>query len=173
MTEIPEASIQVLPASEPLPPTQLEPHALPWYMQKLLHFGFKNKTWLHVRCIAQAPTEPWGPQKEFSLLSAKLCSFWLVCGYHLWYLPPWVIPGSFSNSTKYQRPETWPWGQTTSWIAFWNICWPKHPCLAYPWLPWVLESGSSNQDLLLIDFPQFSSCKVGLLSRNSCCPLRE
>ena len=29
MDEFPEASIQVLPASEPLLPTQLEPHALP------------------------------------------------------------------------------------------------------------------------------------------------
>lgn len=57
MTEVPKASIQVLPASEFLLPTQLEPHAFPGYMQAQLHLDLKNKTWLHVRGISQAPSQ--------------------------------------------------------------------------------------------------------------------
>lgn len=58
MTEVIETYIQVLPSSEFLLPTQLEPHALRGHMQDELHLVFKNKIWLHVMDISQAPTEP-------------------------------------------------------------------------------------------------------------------
>lgn len=78
------------------------------YMQAQLHLGLKNKTWLHVRAISQAPSQLWGPQKDFSSLLAKSWGFWLTLStISAFWHPVWfLVPSPTLPTTRDQRLDS-------------------------------------------------------------------
>lgn len=84
-----------------------------------------------------------------------------------------LVPSPTPPATKDQRL-----GPETQIAAGWHPG-TSSSLTIHVWLgPRCLESlrmtaSCSNQEPLLTDFSQFSFYNVGLLSRNSCCPLRE
>lgn len=63
---------------------------------------------LHVRAISQAPSQLWGPQKDFSSLLAKSWGFWLTLStISAFWHPVWfLVPSPTLPTTRDQRLDS-------------------------------------------------------------------